>query len=691
MLIEQKPKSKSTGTDFESSSTKRSATTKTLKNSSANKSHTKDHDDTDLTSHSKNKKHIKAASESRSAEKRHEKIDDTDGESKTKKKTKKKTHSDKKSTSKSDSKNESSLKSRILHFWTTKKFIFSLGALAGLLVTWYLTANHQIEGSNMSVFQDLIDNFKETLPRGVIKEVEDIESGHQDLSEPFRVGRELEKTEHLKPVHPVIMVPGVISTGLESWSLEGTPECPTDSYFRKRLWGSWNMLKAMLFDKSCWLQNLMLDDETGLDPPHFKIRAAQGLGSADFFVTGYWIWGRIMENLAVIGYDPGIMQVAAYDWRLAHQNLEIRDRYYSQLKIAIEDRLRSSGKKTVLISHSMGSQVLFYFLKWVEAKGKGFGNGGSSWVNDHIEAFVDISGSTLGTPKAIVALLSGEMKDTVQLNAMAVYGLEQFFSKRERVDLLRSFGGLASMLPKGGNTIWGDLNCAPDDYPNQNVSFGNFIRFKQSESPLSDHNLTVSESIDYLYSQTDQNFVRKTKNSYSYGLARSREEVEKNEKIPAKWTNPLEVALPNAPDMKIYCLYGVGKPTERSYWYKEEEDKNVTKLNVSIATGLSDPVMMGEGDGTVSLLTHTMCYEWKRQGSKFNPGNINVTVVEMEHEPTDFDIRGGAKTADHVDILGRAELNELVLRIAAGKGDTIEEHIFSPLKDWAAKMDSGSD
>jgi len=55
----------------------------------------------------------------------------------------------------------------------------------------------------------------------------------------------------------------------------------------------------------------------------------------------------------------------------------------------------------------------------------------------------------LGTPKAVAALLSGEMKDTAQLNAFAVYGLEKFYSKKERATILRSLPGLASMLPKG--------------------------------------------------------------------------------------------------------------------------------------------------------------------------------------------------------------------------------------------------
>lgn len=30
----------------------------------------------------------------------------------------------------------------------------------------------------------------------------------------------------------------------------------------------------------------------------------------------------------------------------------------------------------------------------------------------------------------------------------------------------------------------------------------------------------------------------------------------------------MEFQLPKAPDMKIYCFYGVGNPTERSYVYK---------------------------------------------------------------------------------------------------------------------------
>lgn len=39
-------------------------------------------------------------------------------------------------------------------------------------------------------------------------------------------------------------------------------------------------------------------------------------------------------------------------------NLEVRDHYFSRLKMQIEFNLKVNGKKTVLVSHSMGSSLL---------------------------------------------------------------------------------------------------------------------------------------------------------------------------------------------------------------------------------------------------------------------------------------------------------------------------------------------
>lgn len=39
-----------------------------------------------------------------------------------------------------------------------------------------------------------------------------------------------------------------------------------------------------------------------------------------------------------------------------------------------------------------------------------------------------------------------------------------------------------------------------------------------------------------------------------------------------------------------------------------------------------------------------------------------------------------------MDILGRQSLNDLILRVAAGKGDSIEDHIVSNIMEYSDKV-----
>lgn len=71
---------------------------------------------------------------------------------------------------------------------------------------------------------------------------------------------------------------------------------------------------------------------------------------------------------------------------------------------------------------------------------------------------------------------------------------------------------------------------------------------------------------------------------------------------------------------------------------------------------------------------------------RYNPAGVKIIVHEMPHEPDRFSPRGGPKTGDHVDILGRQSLNELLLRVAAGQGDSIPNHIVSNIKEYANKV-----
>lgn len=566
-------------------------------------------------------------------------------------------------------------------------FIFLLGGLCGLIAAgFFATSSELIDFPELTELS--MDKFVEVLPAGLVKDVRDLVQGERDVAEAydsFYVGLRA-RAEGLDAHHPVVMIPGVISTGLESW---GTANI-SRQYFRKRLWGSWTMMRALVLDREAWKKHVMLDKKTGLDPPSIKLRAAQGFDATDFFITGYWIWNKIFENLATIGYDPTNSYTAAYDWRLSYSNLEVRDQYFSRLKSYIEGAVAVEGRKVVLASHSMGSQVMFYFFHWVQSDQGG--RGGESWVDNHIDSWINISGCMLGAVKDLTAVLSGEMRDTAQLNAFAIYGLEKFLSKEERAEIFRAMPGISSMLPIGGNVVWGDLKSAPDDLPGQNFTYGSVLNFKVgTNETVPTKNMTVEDSISYLLGTTEDWYTKHVRDSYSRGIAHTAAEVEANEADQKKWVNPLETRLPNAPNLKIYCFYGVGKPTERSYYYRGPDPSSISNLNITIDTGLTDGavdhgVIMGEGDGTVNLLsTGYMCNRgWKMK--RYNPGGAKITVVEMPHEPERFNPRGGPKTADHVDILGRQNLNEMVLRIAGGKGSTISNFLVSKIHEYAAKV-----
>lgn len=88
---------------------------------------------------------------------------------------------------------------------------------------------------------------------------------------------------------------------------------------------------------------------------------------------------------------------------------------------------------------------------------------------------------------------------------------------------------------------------------------------------------------------------------------------------------------------------------------------------------------MGEGDGTVNLLSvGYMCnrgWNFKR----YNPAGVKIKVYEMPHEPERFSPRGGPNTGDHVDILGRQSLNDMILRVAAGRGEEINSSVVSDI------------
>ncbi|KAG8890015.1 hypothetical protein FRB98_001450 [Tulasnella sp. 332] len=616
----------------------------------------------------------------------------------------------------------------------------------------------------------------------------------------FTVGWEL-KAQGLEAKFPVILIPGIVSTGLESWSTSPAYK----NYFRKRLWGTTTMIRAVVTEKEKWMAALMLDPDTGLDPPGIKVRAAQGLDAASTFIPGYWIWAKVIENLACLNYDTNNLELAAYDWRLSYSNLEVE--IYCGV---FQQEAREKGC-TCRTFYGIHCRYAF-LLKWVEAESGG--NGGKDWVDKHIEAFVNIGGPLLGVPKAMTAFLSGEMKDTVEVNPAGSYVIEKFFSRKDRATLFRSWAGSASMWIKGGDAVWGNVTHAPDDMEGSMETHGKFFSFRAPTPPSASSsipvgvrgtsssasssetrhpsvharhhedsdrreaennsdgssfvtetqgdppihppiprvqtapgvgNLTADESTIWTLQHTPYNWQKMIYTNYSIGMERDEEQLKRNNEDHRKWTNPLEIQLPNAPNMKIFCLYGHGKETERSYWYARgeyEQDEIMADamepicLNTTECDALSQTsripfdlplsrqtwidalvtqetmspktkngVKIGEGDGTVPTISlGAMCVDgWKRK--RYNPAGIKTVTYEvrypafsggiariliqflqMEHRPESMDIRGGATTADHIDILGSRALNEIVLKVAAGSAEDVEDHFVSNVRGYAERI-----
>ncbi|KAI7900135.1 Lecithin:cholesterol acyltransferase-domain-containing protein [Cokeromyces recurvatus] len=565
-------------------------------------------------------------------------------------------------------------------FYRRKRFNFIIGLSLGLLLAMFAATTTPAVEQTQNLLTSVQDylmlqladiDLANLLPQSEL--VDEFLSNFTQIIKPipateisFMPALEYKDELNLKPHFPVVMIPGIISTGLESWSTDKVSR----KYFRKRMWGSMSMVRSVLLDKEDWTNNIMLDPVTGLDPPHRKIRAVQGVEAADYFITGYWVWAKIIENLATIGYDTNTMHFASYDWRLAFGNLEVRDYYFSQLKAKIELSKQFTGLGSVIITHSMGGSMFPYFLKWVESDQGG--KGGPNWVNDHIESFVNIAGPLMGVPKAVTSLLSG------------------------------------------GTTIWGNSTSAPDDQIDEKYeSFGNMISFVPQHPLL--RNYTVDGSINLLLKNTDANFKKQLYANYSFGITTDEAQLLENDEDPRKWSNPLETRLPIAPNMKIFvytvyyyavadesveedCLHH--NSTVNGCSHEEKFEHNITNAfenraddslpikavptelktpRLYIDASVSDPVQrietgirFSDGDGTVPLLSlGYMCAPsggWTKHANLYNPGRSPVVLREYDNK------------------ISPSKLDLDILQIVSGSGANITQRIYSSIEEYAKKI-----
>ncbi|KAM7257702.1 hypothetical protein ACFE04_013443 [Oxalis oulophora] len=566
--------------------------------------------------------------------------------------------------------------------------------------------------------------------------------------------------EGLKVKHPVVFVPGIVTGGLELW--EGH-QC-AEGLFRKRLWGGTfgEMYKRPL----CWLEHLSLDNETGLDPPGVRVRPVSGLVAADYFAPGYFVWAVLIANLARIGYEEKTMYMAAYDWRISFQNTEVRDQSLSRIKSNIELMVATNGgNKVVVIPHSMGVVYFLHFMKWVEAPAPMGGGGGSDWCAKHIKAVMNIGGPFLGVPKAVAGLFSLEAKDIAVARAFApgvwdkdVFGLRTL---QHLMRMTRTWDSTMSMLPRGGETIWGGLDWSPegesscgpknskkngtptaeqeekvDNNSTKSVNYGRVISFGKDMAEthsskiemvdfrdavkgnkfanncdvwteyhemgvsglkaVADYKVyTAGSVLDMLHFVAPKLMARGDQH-FSYGIADDLDDPKYQHY--KYWSNPLESKLPNAPDMEIYSMYGVGIPTERAYVYKLTTPTDCSipfQIDLSADGGIEDSclksgVFSTNGDETVPVLSAGfMCAKGWRGKTRFNPSGIHTYLREYDHAPPVTLLEGrGTQSGAHVDIMGNFALIEDVLRVAAGATgkDLGGDQVYSDILKWSERI-----
>jgi hypothetical protein len=73
------------------------------------------------------------------------------------------------------------------------------------------------------------------------------------------------------------------------------------------------------------------------------------------------------------------------------------------------------GRKVVVVTHSMGSNVWYYFMKWVEDE-RG-GRGGPNWVNDNIEGALSPLSFSLS-----LSLLLSLWCDSIRWHWLSIFG-----------------------------------------------------------------------------------------------------------------------------------------------------------------------------------------------------------------------------------------------------------------------------
>ncbi|PRP89001.1 group XV phospholipase A2-like [Planoprotostelium fungivorum] len=254
--------------------------------------------------------------------------------------------------------------------------------------------------------------------------------------------------------HPILLVPGYSGTSLDI-SRDGTENDSNDECLEYadmgRLWLNWKFLSPLRSSEfvNCFfrlfsLQVSVINGSISYSPQvrGVKVKPSHDVGEGErggtdavdelVKVFGGGVGGymnSLITSLEGRGYTRGVDLFAApYDWRVSPDFLFESMGYREKMTRLVEDMYKSSGKRVVLISHSMGNLHTLRFLN--EMSGE--------WKDKFIEHYFSIAAPWAGVPNTVKDILSGDL---------ILKGWYAEYVKLFDRDRAQNFGSLVFMNP----------------------------------------------------------------------------------------------------------------------------------------------------------------------------------------------------------------------------------------------------
>ncbi|XP_057455103.1 phospholipid:diacylglycerol acyltransferase 1-like [Lotus japonicus] len=566
------------------------------------------------------------------------------------------------------------------------------------------------------------------------------------------------KKEGLTVKHPVVFVPGIVTGGLELW--EGH-QC-AEGLFRKRLWGGTFgevYKRPSCWAEHMSLDNETGMDPPGIRVRPVSGLVAADYFAAGYFVWAVLIAnlariGYEEKTMFMAAYD---WRISFQNTEVRDQTLS---RLKSNIELMVATN--GGNKAVIIPHSMGALYFLHFMKWVEAPAPMGGGGGPhwcSKYIKAVVNIggpFLGVPKAISGLFSAEARDIAVARAIAPGFLDNDVFRLQTL---QHVMKMTRTWDSTMSMIPKGGHTIWGGLDWSPEEgyLPNKNkqstdntqptgqdrnktkvpnygrmISFGRDVAEAHSSEiemtdfrgaikglnvansscrdawteyhdmgvegvrAVADHKVFTADAIIDLLDFVAPKMMARGSAHFSYGVADNLDDPKYEHY--KYWSNPLESKLPNAPDMEIFSLYGVGLQTERAYIYKLspyadcyipfEIDTTADGDDEDIC--LKDGVYTVDGDETVPVLSSGfMCAKGWRGKTRFNPSGIHTYVREYDHSPPANFLEGrGTQSGAHVDIMGNFALIEDVIRIAAGaKGEDLGgDRVYSDIFKWSEKI-----